>query len=178
LVWIIGAFYNSLKAPSNKQKRFRFDWIILMMLIWLINHYIPKRYWLYMTFHLSWLQMAGTVLLIVSMIVTLWARWELGKMWASIAAVKEDHQLITDEPYQITRHPIYTGVLGMILGSAFSLGEGSIFLGFLMILFVFLNRIRIEEEMMTNTFGDQYEKYKQRVPRLLPSIKWRTMTQK
>jgi len=78
----------------------------------------------------------------------------IGKNVASIVAVKEDNQLTTDGPYQITRHPIYTGVLGMILGSAFSLGEGSFFLGFLMILFVFLNRIRIEEEMMTNTFGD------------------------
>jgi protein-S-isoprenylcysteine O-methyltransferase Ste14 len=173
LVWIIGAFYNFFKAPSIKQKHFRFDWIILVLLIWLMKNYIPKRYWSFMTFHLSWLQVIGTVLLIVSTIFTLWARWELGKMWASIAAVKEDHKLITEGPYRITRHPIYTGVLGMILGSAFSLGEGSIFLGFLMILFVFLNRIRIEEQLMTRTFGEQYVKYKQRVPQLIPGIKWR-----
>lgn len=176
LVWMIGAIYNSYKAPATLQKYFRYDWLIATVLGWLILKYVPHHYWAFMTFHNSWLQVLGTALLVVSTLFTLWARWELGKMWASIAAVKEDHKLVTDGPYRMTRHPIYSGVLGMMLGSTFSTGEGSIFLGFIVVLLVFLNRIRIEEQLMTRTFGDQYVQYKKRVPQLIPGLKWRNIT--
>ena len=50
---------------------------------------------------------------------TIWSRWILGKMWATNAAIKLEHQLIKVEhqlvtrgPYRITRNPIYSGILG------------------------------------------------------------------
>jgi protein-S-isoprenylcysteine O-methyltransferase Ste14 len=92
-------------------------------------------------------------------------------MWASTAVIKTDHQLVTNGPYQITRNPIYTGVLGMILGSSISFGQGAIFLSFIVLLFLFLNRIRLEEQLMTQTFCEQYLLYKNRVPRLVPGLK-------
>jgi protein-S-isoprenylcysteine O-methyltransferase Ste14 len=172
LVWIVGAIYNAYKAPATLQKHFRYDWLIVAVVSWLIMHYVPHRYWAFMTAHMFWLQVCGAALLVVSTLFTLWARWELGKMWASIAAIKEHHKLVTDGPYRITRHPIYSGILGMMLGSAFSTGEGSLFLVFVAILLVFLNRIRIEEQLMTRTFGVQYVQYKKRVPQLIPGLKW------
>lgn len=60
----------------------------------------------------------------------------------------------------------------MVLGSAFSLGEGLILLGFIAVLLFFLNRIRLEEQLMTQTFGEQYLQYKNRVPKLVPRIKF------
>jgi protein-S-isoprenylcysteine O-methyltransferase Ste14 len=172
LVWVIGATYNLYKAPATLQKRFSYDWLLLVVLVWVVLYCVPHRYLAFVTFHVSWLHGIGAILLLASTLFTLWARWVLGKMWASIAAVKKDHQLVTNGPYRITRHPIYTGILGMILGSALSTGEGSIFLGFLAALLVFLNRIRIEEQLMTKTFGDEYLQYKKRVPRLMPGFKW------
>jgi protein-S-isoprenylcysteine O-methyltransferase Ste14 len=177
LVWIIGAIYNFCKAPSVLQKRFRFDWVILVF-FWFIIQYIPHRYHAFLTFHIYWLQVVGAVLLILSTLFTLWARWKLGKMWSSFAVVKNDHQLCTDGPYQITRHPIYSGVLGMVLGSALSTGDGAVFLGFIAVLIVFLNRIRIEENLMIKTFGEQYVEYKKRVPRLIPGLKWMNIANK
>jgi len=134
-------------------------------------HFIPSHYFTFMRFHVLWLQGIGAVLLISSTLFTLWARWVLGKMWASTAVIKTDHQLVTNGPYQITRNPIYTGVLGMILGSSISFGQGAIFLSFIVLLFLFLNRIRLEEQLMTQTFCEQYLLYKNRVPRLVPGLK-------
>lgn len=134
LVWISGAIYNYYKAPTVKQKRS--DWFIFMG-AWLIMRFILSHYFTLLPFQVLWLQIIGAVLLILSTLFTLWSRWVLGKIWASIAAIKTDHKLVTDGPYQITRNPIYTGVLGMILGSAISFGQGAIFLGFIVLLFLF-----------------------------------------
>ena len=67
------------------------------------------------TDHSRWIQVAGLVLLIVSTAFTLWARFTLGRLWsASPNALRPDHELKTDGPYSITRHPIYTGLFGVV----------------------------------------------------------------
>lgn len=171
LVWILGAVYNSYKAPEAKRKLFRYDWLILAVLAWLISHYAPLYFRALFRFKIALVQWGGTAFLLLSTMFTLWSRWVLGKMWATNAAIKTEHQLVTTGPYQITRHPIYTGILGMILGSAISLGEGLGFLGLIVIVIFFLNRIRMEEQLMTETFGEKYLEYKKRIPKLLPRLK-------
>jgi len=172
LVWVLGAVYNSYKAPVAKQKRFSYDWLIFAGLYWLISHYVSLQHLTILRINISWLEWIGTALLLISTLFTLWARLVLGKMWATNAAVKTEHSLITEGPYQITRNPIYTGILGMVLGSAFSLGEGLILLGSIAVLLFFQNRIRLEEQLMTQTFGEQYLQYKNSVPKLVPRIKF------
>jgi protein-S-isoprenylcysteine O-methyltransferase Ste14 len=173
LVWIFGAFHNYYKAPSTTKQRARYDWLIFAGLAWLITHYVPHLYMASATFHLVWLQVAGSILLVVSTLFTLWSRLVLGKMWATNASVKEGHKLVTGGPYRITRNPIYTGILGMILGSAFSLGQGLAFLLFIFTLLFFMNRIRNEEQLMEMTFGEQFIEFKKHVPRLFPGFKSR-----
>ena len=173
IVWSLGAIYNLFKAPTVIQRRFPYDGLIAGVLVWVVMQYTPPGYWTFITFHVPWLQMVGTVLLIASTMYILWARFVIGKMWASHAVVKEGHKMVTTGPYRFTRHPIYSGLFGMILGSAISLGHGLIFLGFIIALLIFMNRIRVEENLMISTFGDQYIQYKKRVPQLIPGIKFR-----
>lgn len=171
LVWIFGALYNSYKAPPTTERRARNDWLIFAVLAWLTTHYVPHRYLAFATFHIVWLQVVGAILLITSTLFTLWSRWELGKMWATNASVKEGHELVTSGPYSVTRNPIYTGILGMMLGSAFSLGQGLAFLIFIFALLFFMNRIHNEEQLMEMTFGEQFFQFKKRVPQLFPGFK-------
>jgi len=173
VVWVIGTIYDFYKAPSILKRRFRFDLVIAVLLVWLIVHYIPHHYWTFMTFRSSFLQVIGATLLVIFTFFTVWARWVLGKMWAAIAVVKENHQLRTDGPYRITRHPIYSGILGMLLGSTLLAGGGSIVLGFIIAVLFFANRIHIEEQLMIDTFGHQYVQYKERVPQVIPGLRFR-----
>ena len=99
---------------------------------------------------------------------TLWARWVLGTMWAAIAEVKEGHQLRTEGPYRITRHPIYTGLIGMLLGSLFIAGFGVCVLYFIVGLIAVIIKATEEERLLKETFGEQYTQYQQRVPRFIP----------
>ena len=80
------------------------------------------------------------------------------------------HELRTDGPYAITRHPIYTGLLGMLLGTVLLNGLG-VSLAFLAVGAGFLaTRIPIEERLMSKTFPDEYAHYRERVPRLVPGL--------
>ena len=84
--------------------------------------------------------------------------------------LREHHELRTDGPYRFTRHPIYTGILGMLLGSALAAGFGHVIIALVGFGAVFLVRIPREEQLMLKTFGDQYARYQRKVPRLVPFL--------
>ena len=62
------------------------------------------------------------VLVLASLIFVTAAVRTLGKQWSLQARVLEHHELIRSGPYRIVRHPIYTGMFGMLI--AFSLAYG------------------------------------------------------
>jgi protein-S-isoprenylcysteine O-methyltransferase Ste14 len=121
--------------------------------------------------HSWWIELPGFVLLVVSTVFTIWARLRLGRMWsASPNMLQADHELRTDGPYAITRHPIYTGLLGMLVGTVLLNGLG-VSLEVLVVGAVFIaTRIPAEERLMSNSFPVEYARYRERVPRLVPRL--------
>jgi protein-S-isoprenylcysteine O-methyltransferase Ste14 len=136
----------------------------------LVRAFVPSSVWEAFSFRNDMLADIGLVILVGSTLFTLWARWTLGKMWSSVPALREKHELHTDGPYRITRHPIYTGILGMLVGSALVVGSGGVVLALLLFGGVFLIRIPREEQLMQQTFGERYVRYQRRVPRLVPFV--------
>src|SRR5262249_30002711 len=96
----------------------------------------------------------------------------LGRMWsASPNVLQSGHELRTDGPYAVTRHPIYTGLAGMLLGTVLLNGLGAS-LGLLAVGAVVLaTRIPVEERLMSRTFPEEYARYRERVPRLVPGLR-------
>jgi protein-S-isoprenylcysteine O-methyltransferase Ste14 len=121
--------------------------------------------------HSWWIEIPGLVLLVASTAFTIWARLRLGRMWsASPDTLQTGHELRTDGPYSVTRHPIYTGLLGMLAGTVLLNGFG-VSLVFLVIGVVAVaTRIPVEERLMSKTFPDQYARYRERVPRIVPGL--------
>jgi protein-S-isoprenylcysteine O-methyltransferase Ste14 len=169
LVWAIGWIYNLLKAPATQKRSTLLPaWIICVIVIVLIMQFIPRHFWTLLMFVTPWLQIVGAACLIIFTAFTFWARWSLGTMWSSSPEIKVDHQLRTDGPYRITRHPIYTGILGMLLGTLL-MSEGGVWILYFMIMVVALAiKISSEERLLKETFGEQYNQYQQRVPQLIP----------
>src|SRR5262249_53924001 len=60
----------------------------------------------------------GALLCVLGLGIALWARFTLGRNWSGRVTLKEDHELIQRGPYAFVRHPIYTGLLLMVLASA------------------------------------------------------------
>jgi protein-S-isoprenylcysteine O-methyltransferase Ste14 len=173
VVWIAGAVYGARKAPGARQGREQGTlWRIAAVVFVVAVYRFGGRYLRRFSDDALWIELPGLVLLLISTGFTLWARFRLGRMWsASPNMLREGHKLRTDGPYAITRHPIYTGLLGMTLGTVILNGLGPS-LGLLVVVMAVLGgRIPIEERLMEKTFPDDYPRYRERVPRLVPGLR-------
>ena len=109
------------------------------------------------------------LLVLTSLIFVTAAVRTLGKQWSLQARVLEHHELIRRGPYRIVRHPIYTGMFGMLIAS--SLADGH-WLGLIIASVVYylgtMMRIRSEEKLLHEQFGSQYDEYAREVPAFIP----------
>jgi protein-S-isoprenylcysteine O-methyltransferase Ste14 len=112
----------------------------------------------------------GVLLLLLGLGFAVWARFVLGRNWSGIVTVKEDHTLITRGPYAWVRHPIYTGILLGLLGTAFTLGTLLNFIEVPAVALAFWLKLRTEERFMLETFGEQYRSYRHHVKALIPHV--------
>ena len=175
LAWIVGALYNASRGPRRSTRAslrpFALVGVIGSAILLAIFRLVPADGWHALGVDSPWATGIGLVVLIAATAFTLWARFALGTMWSWDPEVKMGHVLRTDGPYDITRHPIYTGILGMLLGSLLLAGVGP----WLLILaagFVFLEiKIHVEEELMLATFPAEYRRYRERVPQLIPGLR-------
>ena len=102
---------------------------------------------------------------------TVWARVHLGRNWSGSVTLKEGHGLILSGPYAWVRHPIYTGLLMALLGSAVACGELRAAIGLGVVAAAFVRKLRIEERFMRESFPQQYPRYCAQVPALIPFTK-------
>jgi protein-S-isoprenylcysteine O-methyltransferase Ste14 len=171
-VWLITASYNEGRAPAQRQRSWYGTGVVPVVVISaVIRLAVPRADWQALTFHTPWARFLGLAILLAATALTLWARFALGLMWSAVPAVREGHQLRTSGPYAITRHPIYTGLLGMVLGSMLVAGGGWWIVPFPVALLLVEFKIRIEERFMTAEFPQEYPRYRTRVPQLVPGLR-------
>jgi protein-S-isoprenylcysteine O-methyltransferase Ste14 len=100
----------------------------------------------------------------------MWARAALGTMWSASVVAKTQHSLRTDGPYAITRHPIYTGLVGMLLGTAMINDFGRWGRRVRPRRLYLVLKARAEERLLSEVFPE-YAGYRRRVPRLVPGAR-------
>lgn len=95
----------------------------------------------------------------------------LGKQWSLTARVVEEHKLITAGPYSFVRHPIYTGMLGMLLATGIALSAWpALAIAFIVFTIGTTIRVRSEEKLLRETFGAEFDAYARRVKAVLPLL--------
>jgi protein-S-isoprenylcysteine O-methyltransferase Ste14 len=112
----------------------------------------------------------GVSLTAAGVAFAIWARWHLGANWSAIVSIREQHELIRSGPYRRVRHPIYTGMLLAMAGTALVLGEVRGLLAFAITLFAFYWKARKEEAWLTREFGEKFNAHAQRTGMFLPRI--------
>jgi protein-S-isoprenylcysteine O-methyltransferase Ste14 len=113
--------------------------------------------------------LTGIGLILLGMAIRLIAIISLGRFFTVDVAIREGHSLKQDGIYKYTRHPAYTGSLLSFLGFGISLNNWvSLLVVMVPVTAAFLYRIRLEEEMLSGSFGAVYEEYKKRTYRLIP----------
>jgi protein-S-isoprenylcysteine O-methyltransferase Ste14 len=84
--------------------------------------------------------------------------------------LKENHELIGRGPYRLVRHPIYTGLLAMLLATWMEQGHIAGAIGLVLAFASFWIKSNNEEEVMRKQFPEQYADYTERVKRIIPFI--------
>jgi protein-S-isoprenylcysteine O-methyltransferase Ste14 len=115
---------------------------------------------------------AAAVMTVVGALVVVWSQDALGVQWSLTARLVAQHRLITSGPYAYVRHPIYSAMILMLVGTGI-VRTTPLVTGAALALYVIgtLVRIRAEEALMEEAFGVDWDRYRRRVPALVPFIR-------
>jgi protein-S-isoprenylcysteine O-methyltransferase Ste14 len=120
--------------------------------------------------HTDVILIAAAILCICGVSFCLWARAVLGRNWSGAVTLKEKHELIVRGPYRLVRHPIYTGLLAMVIATAIQQGHMGGIIGLILVSISLWTKSNHEEAVMRKQFPDQYAAYRERVKRIIPFI--------
>lgn len=113
----------------------------------------------------------GLALFVAGLLLRWYSIFYLGKYFTVDVAVAADHKVIDTGPYRYIRHPSYTGALLAFLGLSIYIGNmASMIVLMGAISWVFLRRIRIEEQVLQAQLGEPYSSYMSRTRRLIPFV--------
>ncbi len=102
--------------------------------------------------------------------LAVWARRHLGSNWSGRIEIKMDHELVRSGPYRILRHPIYTAMVGMYIGTALVVGQMHSLVGVAMVLFAYWRKVRMEESKLREAFGRRYDDYRRATWGAVPGL--------
>ena len=179
VVWIAFLVYWRIKAANTKTtqrlepaaSRILRAFIFLIAIVLLSTTRIPLP-WLYLELWPTgfWPFWLGAAVTIAGLLFAVWAREHLGRNWSRSVTIKQGHELITTGPYAVVRHPIYTGVLTGLLGTAIALSQVRGFIVFVLFFLAFWIKLRMEEQWMRSQFGEAYATYVRQTAPLVPYL--------
>ncbi|HKF50103.1 MAG TPA: isoprenylcysteine carboxylmethyltransferase family protein [Terracidiphilus sp.] len=172
LVWLIGLAFTKRTVRAQPAGPRVFYVLIAASGFFLIAKH---------NFDLGWLgariapashqvEWTGAAVTMLGCLFAIWARITLGANWSGRATVKKNHELIQRGPYSLARHPIYTGLLTAIAGTALANGVAACLVGLVLIVLAFFIKMSQEERLMQETFPEAYPAYRRRVKALIPGV--------
>jgi protein-S-isoprenylcysteine O-methyltransferase Ste14 len=174
-----------IRAPFNKrrklekmsERRVTGQEIFILSLLLLGGFIIPVIYaatdWLdFANYTLpAWAGWLGVLLLVAGLFIFWRAHADLGLNWSPSLEIREKHELITNGIYGVIRHPMYASQWLVVIAQPLLLQNWIAgFLNLLAFLLFYRLRVQAEEQLMLETFGDQYQAYMQKVGGVLPKF--------
>lgn len=117
------------------------------------------------------LQLGGIAISVLGIAFSIWAIVTLGRHYDLVLEVHAGHELVRTGPFAWVRHPVYTGLAIHFIGACLATGNVLLILGTLLVIFpAFYARARVEERLLLEQFGGEYERYAKEVGMLVPFI--------
>jgi protein-S-isoprenylcysteine O-methyltransferase Ste14 len=160
--WLLAAF---TATPGTRSRRARVPGLVVIVALVLVRSFNGNSG----SIDSVPVQIFGLVALAAGLALAVWARVYLGRNWGMPMSEKEAPELVTSGPYRFVRHPIYSGLLLAMLGSALAAtlfwlvplaGLGG----------YFIYSARVEERLMTRSFPEAYPAYRARSKMLVPFV--------
>lgn len=173
IYWATAAIFVKRGADRNSFRRGMRIRLALFLVI-LISVFLARRSPELRTlqsseFHSVSMAVTGAVLATLGAILAFTARATIGRNWGSPGMRKTDTELVTSGPYSLIRHPIYSGVLVMMAGTAIGITP----IWWLVVAaagIYFVRSARAEEKYMTERFPIAYPAYRARSRMLVPFL--------
>ena len=105
-----------------------------------------------------------------SIILEAAALWSLHGLYTAWLGIQPEHRLVTSGPYRLVRHPGYLSNLLSLVGIGLALGSLIALTLALLIVPLILPRMKTEEQMLMDEFGEEYQAYMRRTRRLVPFV--------
>ena len=112
----------------------------------------------------------GLSLFVIGLTIMIIGQITLWRNYSGFVVIKKGHKLITHGIYRFTRNPMYFG--GILVFAGLPVYAASVY-GFLIMLPmipIFLYRIKMEERMLAEHFGTEFEIYRNATKKLIPFI--------
>jgi protein-S-isoprenylcysteine O-methyltransferase Ste14 len=176
-LWVLFGLYWVVSALRSKQTKRRETWLqrlaytlplgLVFILLWQpqSNRALLNTRLLPFNAMVEWV---GVGLVAAGIALCFWARWHLGANWSGTVTLKVGHELIRTGPYRSIRHPIYTGILLALLGTAMQIGQLRGFAALLVSWVSFYFKARREESFLTDEFGEEFAAHARRTGMFLP----------
>jgi len=111
----------------------------------------------------------GALLFACGIALAVWARLHLGSNWGMPMTQRAEPELVTSGPYRFVRHPIYSGLLTAMLGTALVNNLFGLIVVAVLVAYFYYCGI-VEERNLTATFPTAYPEYKSRTKMLIPFL--------
>jgi protein-S-isoprenylcysteine O-methyltransferase Ste14 len=171
VVWFVAAWFAKRAAQRSD------SWVRALVVAALVVVVATRGRYLSLPDNVSlWrvtpaVAITGAAVNLAGLVIALWARFILGRNWSGAVVLKEQHELIDRGPYAFVRHPIYTGLLFMLLGNVLFLGTRAAVVLFAVMIGGLLVKASREERLLTTHFPDAYPGYRTRVrARIIPFV--------
>jgi isoprenylcysteine carboxyl methyltransferase (ICMT) family protein YpbQ len=127
---------------------------------WLAGHVITRD---------PWLQGVGLAVFVLGLALAVWARVYIGRNWGMPMSRKVDPELVTTGPYRAIRHPIYSGILLGMVGTAVAVGSSWLVVALVLGVYFVYSAV-MEERYMAERFPGTYPAYKRSTKMLIPFV--------
>jgi protein-S-isoprenylcysteine O-methyltransferase Ste14 len=177
VLWVIFSLYwgiarlNSAPTKSSESRASTyFHQFVLGVALLLLILSVPGLNGWFLPERFHFLIVAGAIIQAGFLLLAVWARRHLGRNWRAEVRIAMDHQLIRTGPYRSLRHPIYTAMLGMFLGTAIASSQLHAIVGLALLVVAYLRKTRLEDQILAQTFGTEFDAYRHDTWALMPLL--------
>lgn len=112
----------------------------------------------------------GLIMLVAGVAIRFIAMATLKKNFSGLLRIREGHTLVTKGIYHWIRHPAYLGAILIFLAFPIMLSSPLGFVVMFLIVPYLMHRITLEEKMLVEHFGSEYQEYMKTSKRIIPYL--------
>lgn len=171
--WIVFWIYWLVMATTTKPGQSRWTryaavrLVLVLVILFLVRLRVFKGH--QAATSNPWLLGVGLAVFVIGLALAVWARVYLGRNWGTPMSQRAEPELVTTGPYARVRHPIYSGIILGMVGTAVAVSVYWL-LAVVILGGYFLYSAVVEERNMAKLFPADYPAYKRATKMLVPYV--------